>query len=91
MSTAIKHIPNPEFIVLVHKNVVMLEQTRRNLCKDGWYPVGGVGEKKPEWTQVMVRQGAVPDSSIVGNKTAPASLDDEEDIYTESDGTPVKE
>jgi len=77
MAANIKSIPNPEFVVLIHKNVVMIEQTRRNLCKEGWFPVGGIGEKKPEWVQVMVREMAIP-RPIPIEKTSPISLDDEE-------------
>ena len=49
-------IKTPELKVLCHKNVLILDREVTKLCKNGWYPVGGVGRKGNDWVQVIVRE-----------------------------------
>lgn len=46
----------PEFKILLHKNVMVMERDAAKLYKDGWYPVGNVGRKGNNWVQVIVRE-----------------------------------
>jgi hypothetical protein len=56
MKSEVITITNPEFMVLIHKNTAVIDLEASVLCRDkGWYPVGGVGRKRNEWVQVIVR------------------------------------
>jgi hypothetical protein len=49
-------IKNPIFSILADKNINTLDLQTKRLCKEGWYPVGGVGRKVNDWIQVIVKE-----------------------------------
>lgn len=51
----ITDIINPVFRILSEQGMYRLEMETAKACREGWYPVGGVGKKDRDWVQVLMK------------------------------------
>jgi hypothetical protein len=52
----ITDLKNPVLRILADHDMHGIEKKTMDLCKEGWYPVGGYSQKGHDWIQVMVKE-----------------------------------